>query len=90
MPGDAEDVDDSDETLAGRESARGRGAGATDSATTRAVGDWLAGAASAGLVAEVCRSVAPHMPQKRLVSGFSFPQRLQRTGPPDSSATSLR
>ena len=28
------------------------------------------------------RSAAPHMPQKRLPSGFSLPQREQRTHPP--------
>lgn len=27
-------------------------------------------------------SVAPHMPQKRFPSGFSLPQRAQRTDPP--------
>jgi hypothetical protein len=28
------------------------------------------------------RRVAPHMPQKRFVPGFSLPQRAQRTDPP--------
>jgi hypothetical protein len=42
------------------------------------------GAGGAGLGAAGCAGVAgrsppPHMPQKRLVSGFEFPQRGQRT-----------
>jgi len=39
-----------------------------------------AGAEATG--ADAGSSVAPHMPQKRLVSEFSLPQRGQRTGPP--------
>lgn len=45
-------------------------------------------AAVTGAAAAVaCSKLAPHIPQKRFVSGFSFPQRLQRTIPP---AYSLR
>jgi len=40
-------------------------------------GTGLGGAAGGADVAG--RSPPPHMPQKRLVSGFEFPQRGQRT-----------
>jgi len=44
-------------------------------------GGFAGGTAWAGDGA--CKSDMPHMPQKRLVVGFSLPQRGQRTEPPD-------
>ena len=54
-------------------------------------GEGIAAAGTAGIWAVLFgdatgagagSKVAPHMPQKRFVSGFSLPQRGQRTNPP--------
>src|SRR5271157_61065 len=50
-------------------------------ATDASAGGFAGGTACAGDGA--CNSDMPHMPQKRLVVGFSLPQREQRTDPPD-------
>ena len=54
--------------------------GAEDGTAVDAVAVVRAGAAVTA--AGVCKSVAPHMPQKRFVAGFSLPQRAQRKEPP--------
>ena len=59
----------------------GAGAGGTEDGTgVDAVTTLRAGALVTAL--GVCKSVAPHMPQKRFVAGFSLPQRAQRKDPP--------
>src|SRR6201989_2875807 len=65
------------ETVAER---RGSCAGA-GAASTAAVFDAETDTGCGGTAAWVGgdKSVAPHMPQKRLLSGFSLPQRWQRT-----------
>jgi hypothetical protein len=50
-------------------------------ATDATPGGFAGGTACAG--DGDCSSDMPHMPQKRLVVGFSLPQRGQRTEPPD-------
>ena len=60
---------------------RGSGAGAGAAAASMAGGFGAAtdtGCGGAAAWAGGARSVAPHMPQKRLLSGFSLPQRGQR------------
>ena len=70
---------------AGREAVTFWTGGAGDGAgVDRAMGGDVTGICAAaaavwtGAVTCVGRSVAPHMPQKRLDSGFSLPQRGQR------------
>ena len=73
------------------------GVGAGDAVATggaagaeAATDDGGAGVTDGGAVPAGCgaptggrSSVAPHMPQNRLVPGLSLPQRAQRTNPPD-------
>jgi len=61
---------------------------ATVPATDATPGGFAGGPAWAG--DDACNNDVPHMPQKRLVVGFSLPQRGQRTEPPDPYIHSLR
>ena len=69
------------EEVVGADGEGDAGAGAA----VDAVGAVGTGTARFGVVGCAGSSVAPHMPQKRFVAGFSLPQRWQRTHPPDDS-----
>jgi len=66
----------------------GEGGGGDTAELDAAVGAVGVGTATCGVVGCAGSSVAPHMPQKRLVAGFSLPQRGQRNQPPHDSRMS--
>src|SRR5437764_11700464 len=68
--------------LRGSSSAGGRVAVAVAGAEASGAGDTPSSSFAAAPGEDVSR-VPPHMPQKRIPSGLSLPQRGQRTGPPE-------